>query len=79
MRSPLDGLQTPAPVDLRRLPRDLHSVAKQASFETLYFRVPDRFWRGFERFWEAEMEIKINFWQVFCDALAECVLESIFW
>ena len=39
MPSHLDALLTPAPVNLRRLPRGFHSVAKQASFETLYIRV----------------------------------------
>ena len=47
MRSHLDALQTLIPVDLRRFPGDLHSVAKQASFETPFFRDPGRFGKVF--------------------------------
>ena len=36
MRSPLDALQTPAPVNLRRLAGEFHSVAKQASFNIAF-------------------------------------------
>ena len=78
MRSPLDALQTPTPVNFRRLARELHSVAKQASFETPFVRVPIGFWRVFGRFWEVQMEEKIDFWEVFRDAFAERVVESIF-
>ena len=37
MRSPLDALQTPAPVNLRRLAGEFHSVAKQASFSIAFW------------------------------------------
>ena len=36
MRGPLDALQTPTPVALRRFPRGLHNVAKQASFNIVF-------------------------------------------
>ena len=45
MPSHMDALQTPAPVNLRRGARDFHSVAKQASFETIFIRAPIGFWR----------------------------------
>ena len=79
MRSPLDALQTPTPVNLRRLWRGLHGFAKQASFETPFVRVPIRFWIDFGRFWEVQMEVKIYSGEVFRDAFAERVVESIFW
>ena len=79
MRSTLDALQTPIPVDLRRLPRDFHSVAKPDAFKTPFVRVPGRFWRFLGRFWEVQKEVKIYFWETFCDASAERVVESIFW
>ena len=43
MPSLLDALQTLVPVDFRRLPGALHSVAKQASFETHFFSSFGRF------------------------------------
>ena len=79
MRSPLDALQTPAPVDFRRLAREFHSVAKPDAFKTPFIRVPGRFWSDLGRFWEVQMEVKIYFWEAFCDAFAERVVESIFW
>ena len=79
MRSPLDALQTPAPVDFRRFARGFHSVAKQASFETLFIRASIGFWRDMGRFWEVQLEVKIHTWEVFRDAFAERVVESIFW
>ena len=77
MRSPLDALQTPTPVALRRFARDFHSVAKQASFETLFIRASIGFWRVSGRFWEVQMEVKINTWEIFRDAFAERVVESV--
>ena len=64
MRSPLDALQTPIPVDFRRFPRDFHSVAKQASFRVALWSDFSRFWSDFERFWEAKMDAKIDFLDV---------------
>ena len=71
-----------SPVDFRRVPREFHSVAKQASFETLFFRVPGRFWNDFARFWEAKMEVKIDFGEIFfgcfCQLRFGIVFESFF-
>ena len=78
MRSPLDALQTPGPVNLRRLARGLHSVAKPDAFETPFIRVPSRLLRDMGRFWEVQMEVKIYIWEAFRDAFAERVVESIF-
>ena len=47
MHSHLDALQAMGPVNLRRLARDFHSVAKQASF---YIAVGGHF----EGFWKAK-------------------------
>ncbi len=51
--------------DFRRFPGDLHSVAKQALFETSFFCVPGRFWSDLGRFWEVKMAVKIDFGVVF--------------
>ena len=64
MRSPLDALQTPIPVNLRRFARDFHSVAKQASFRVALWSDFSRFWSDFERFWEANMVAKTDFLEV---------------
>ena len=64
MPSHLDALQTTRPVNFRRLLGKLHSVAKQASFETPFLRVPGRFWKDFGRFWEAKMDVQIDFGEV---------------
>ena len=79
MHSRMDALQTMVPVNLRRVANNLHSVAKQASFQTLFFRVPGRFYSDFGRLWEAKTDANIDFWDVFCDAFFEGVSESIFW
>ncbi len=65
MRSQIGGPKVVPPVDFRRVAREFHNVAKQASFETLFFRVPGRFWNDFGRFWEAKMDVKIDFLEVF--------------
>ena len=77
MRSPLDALQTPTPVNFRRLPRDFHSVAKQASFKTSFCRVPDRFWSEFKRFGEAKTNQKSISGHFVCDTFFDCVFASI--
>ena len=64
MPSHLDALQTPGPVALRRLPREFHSVTKQASFRVALWSDFSRFWSDFERFWEAEMAAKTDFLEV---------------
>ncbi len=78
MRSLLDALQTVSPVNFRRVAREFHSVAKQASFETPFVRVPIWFCRDFGRFGEIQMDVKIYFREVLRDAFAERVVESIF-
>ena len=50
------------PVSFRRFPRELHSVAKQASFKTQFVRVPARFWSDFGRVWEAKNGSQNRFW-----------------
>ena len=77
MRSPLDGLQTSTPVNLRRLPRGFHSVAKQASFNIALPRVFCGFGSNFGRFWEAKMDAEIDFPGIFFDVFFECVFASI--
>ena len=44
------------------------------AFKCVFFR----FWSDFGRFWEAKMEAKIDFWEVFRDVFFDRVLESIF-
>ena len=78
MRSLLDALQTLRPVNFQRFPRELHSVAKQGSFEALFVRVPIGFWGVLGRFWEVQMKVKIDTREVFRDAFAERIVESIF-
>ena len=78
MRSPLDALQKPGPVNLRRLWPGFHSVTKPDAFETPCIRVPNRFWRDMGKFWEVQMEVKVYMWEDFRDAFVERVVESIF-
>ena len=79
MRSQIGGPKAMRPVSFRRLAGDFHSVAKQASFKTPFVRVPIRFWIDLGRFWEVQMEVQIYSGEVFRDAFAERVVESIFW
>ena len=78
MRSLLNALPTPTPIDFRRFARELHGFAKQAQFETPSVRVPNWFWRDSGRFLEVQMGVKIYFWEVFRDALTERFVELIF-
>ena len=71
MRSPLDALQTPTPVDLRRLPGEFHSVAKQASFNVA-------FWSNFGGFGKPKSMPKFDFRAFFFDVVFESVLTSKF-
>ena len=64
MRSPLDALQTPAPVNLRRLAGEFHSVAKQASFN-IAFRV------DLEGFGRPKSMPKFDFRAIFSDVIIE--------
>ena len=45
MHSHLDALQAMPPVDLRRLPSEVHSVAKQASFYIALGTNVQGFWK----------------------------------
>ena len=65
MPSHLEGLQMMRSVASRRLPGELHSAAKQASFPVALWSDFSRFWSDFERSWEAKMDAKIDFWEVF--------------
>ena len=66
MHSHLDALQAMTPVDLRRLARDFHSVAKQASF---YIAVGAHF----QGFWKAKWLPKFDFRGFFFDVIFHCV------
>ena len=72
MRSPLDALQTPTPLKIRRLPRELHSVAKQASFNIA-------FWSHFNGFGRPKSMPKFDFRAFFFDVIFESVLTSKFY
>ena len=77
MESPLDELQTPRPVAFRRLPRGLHSVAEQASYDIASGKDFRGFRKDFGRFSESKMEAKIDFCEVFFEVFFECVFASI--
>ena len=65
MPSQIGGPKAMRPVSLRRLPGELHSVAKQGSFETPFFGVPGQLWSDFGRFGEANKEVKMHFGENF--------------
>ena len=67
MHSHLDALQTMPSVDFRRAPGNLHSVAEQAPFNIALQGVLWGFRKGLKRFWEANMEARIDFFNVFSD------------
>ena len=71
MRSLLDALQTPGPVNFRRGAGELHSVAKQASFNIA-------FWSNFGGFGRPKSMPKFDFRASFFDVVFECVLTSKF-
>ena len=71
MRSPLDALQTPGPVDFRRLARGFHGFAKQASFYMA-------FWSNFGGLGEPKSMPKFDFRAFFFDVIFESVLTSKF-
>ena len=71
MRSSLDALQTPIPVDLRRLAGGLHSVAKQASFGIA-------FWSNFGGFGRPKSMPKFDFTAYYFDVIFESVFTSKF-
>ena len=64
MRSHLDALQTPAPVDFRRFAGEVHSIAKQASFSVAFWSDFEGFGSDFGSLWEAKMDANIDFWEV---------------
>ena len=67
MHSHLDALQTMPSVNFRRGAGDFHSVAEQAPFNIALQGVLWGFRKGLRRFWEANMEAKIDFFVVFSD------------
>ena len=71
MPSHLDTLQTPGPVNFRRLARGLQSVAEPASFCVA-------FGSDFGGFWKRKPSQKWMFEPPFCDVFFECVFASIF-
>ena len=78
MRSPLDALQTPTPVDLRRVPGELHSVTKRASFRVALRTDFKGFWSDLGRVWEAKIDAKIDFQAIFFRCFFQHVFASIF-
>ena len=73
MPSHLDALQTMSSVDLRRVPGEFHSVAKQASLSIAFRRDFGGISGDFGRVWEAKMEANTDFFQIFFDVFFECV------
>ena len=71
MLSLLDALQTLRPVDLRRLPRQFHSVAKRAS---LYIA----FGTDFQGFWKPKWLPNSIFEALFFDVIFQCFWASKF-
>ena len=65
------------PVNFRRLPGELHSVAKQASFNIALPRDFCGFGSNVGRFWEAKMDAEIDFPGIFFDVFFECVVALI--
>ena len=64
-------------VNARRLPGELHSLAKPAPFRVTFRAHFRGFWSGSGRFWEAKMDTKIDFGSFFCDAFFDRVLALI--
>ena len=71
MRSDLDASQRMRPVDLRRLPGSLHSVAKQASFCVAFRSHVGPFWRPT---WMPNLDFLASFF----DIILECLFETFF-
>ena len=65
MRSQIGSPKGMTPVDLRRGAGEFHSVAKQASFNIALGADFLRFRSDFSRFWEAKVDAKIDFWELF--------------
>ena len=71
MRSPLDALQTPPPVNFRRLAGDFHNAAKQASLNIA-------FGMDLEGFGRPRWLLKFDFRASFFDVIFDCVSVSPF-
>ena len=71
MRSLLDALQTPGPVAFRRVAREFHSAATQASFNIA-------FGIDLENFGKPKSMPKFDFRAFFFDVIFESVLTSKF-
>ena len=69
MRSHLDAIQTMSSVNLRRLPRRFHSIAKQASLSVAFRSDFEGFGNDFGTLWEAKMDANIDFWEVILQCL----------
>ena len=65
MHSHLDALQAMRPVSFRRVPSEVHSAAKRASFYIAFGRDFCGFRIDFGRFGGDKMEGKIDFLEVF--------------
>ena len=65
MHSHLDALQAMPPVNLRRVARDSHSVAKQASFYVA-------FGTDFQGFWKPKWLPNSSFEALFFDVIFQC-------
>ena len=69
MLSLRDSLQTLISVDLRRLARRFHSIAKQASLSVAFRSDFEGFGNDFGTLWEAKMDANIDFWEVILQCL----------
>ena len=78
MQSPFGCITRTTPVGFRRFSREVHGVAKQASFRYAVASDFEGFRSDFQRFGEAKTDVKFDFCEVFCDVFFESVLTSIF-
>ena len=67
MHSHLDALQAMPPVNLRRVPSDFHSVAKQASF----YIALGVYFQGFWEVWGGQLGEENRFLRIFFDVFFE--------
>ena len=67
MHSHLDALQAMSPVAFRRLPSEVHSVAKQALFYIAF----EAHFQGFWEAWGGELGMENRFLRVFFDIFFE--------
>ena len=78
MLSLRDNLQTLISVNPRRFPRDSHSVATRASFETQCFWIFCRFWSPGPPKMKPKSSPKSNFWVLFCCTFVDYAFGSMF-